>query len=69
MTGEYVRTLTFAGGEWDASAIASFDSNGDSVMDIGVLAVKDNGSGVSVQVRDAVSTEQLNWVDFPADDR
>jgi hypothetical protein len=68
-TGAYVRTLTFVDYEWESSAVASLDADGDNIMDVGVLTVRDNGAAVGVQVRDTVSKAPLNWVGFPADDR
>ena len=65
-TGRWLHQMQFFGSDWHVVAVTSFDSNGDGVPDLAVLGVRDDGTAVAVQVRDASTGQALNWIDFSA---
>lgn len=65
--GTWIQQMPFVGTAWEVQAITSQDSNLDGVPELSVLAVSDDGARVGVQIRDAITGEQVNWLGFPAD--
>ena len=65
-TGAYLGAISFFGKNWQAKAITSQDSDGDRVSEISVLAEKDDGTEVVMQLKDSVSGDEMNWIELPA---
>ena len=66
-SGDLIQQMQFVGAAWDVLAMSGQDANLDGAPELSVLAVTDDGNTLGVQIRDATTAEQVNWVGFPAD--
>ena len=65
--GGWVTQMQFVGKDWEVQSITSLDFNNDGRDEIAVFAITDDGSSAGVQIRNAASKAQVNWVSFPVD--
>ena len=64
-TGAYLGSTSFFGKNWQAKAITSQDLDGDGVSEISVLAEKDDGTEVVIQLKDSITGDEMNWIQLP----
>jgi hypothetical protein len=65
--GGWVTQMQFVGKDWEVQSITSLDFNNDGRDEIAVFATSDDGRSAGVQIRNAESKAQVNWVGFPVD--
>lgn len=65
LTGEWIHEIYFFGELWEVEAISSQDADGDGVSEVAVLGRLDDGSRAAIQVKDADSRLQFNWIELP----
>ena len=64
-TGARVGAMSFFGKNWEAKAITSQDLDGDGVSEISVLAEKDDGTEIVIQLKDSITGDEMNWIELP----
>ena len=64
-TGAYLGSISFFGKNWQTKAITSQDLDGDGVSEISVLAEKDDGTEVVIQLKDSITGDEMKWIELP----